>query len=244
MSSTEQYPARVEEFHGLQVTFYEIDGKEYISGEDVGCCLGLAEPGIAVNKIYRRNREELQIHQVETNLVYPSSAKDGRGGGRQQTRLFSETGANLLGMFSRSPKARDFRLWLARLPRRVRALVNGQAVAQAYAHGVEQGLRLLEELPTEVLAPEEIGQLIALRRLGFTQVEAAHSLGVSREHVQVVEKSLKERGLVLAPVRKGRKQREMRRVLVRELGRVKRQIPPSPPLLKGGEEAGHESPAS
>ena len=121
MSSNERYPARVEQFHAVAVTIYEIDGKDYLTAEDIGRCLGLAEPAIAVNKIYRRNREELESHKAEVKdatLVYPSSGKDGRGGGPQATRLFTETGANLIGMFSRTAKSKDFRLWLARLPRR------------------------------------------------------------------------------------------------------------------------------
>lgn len=239
MSSNEQYPVRVEQFHAVAVNIYEIDGKDYLTGEDIGRCLGMTDARKTVNKIYNRHHEELDGHsfvaKVSTN--YP---------GNPQNRLFTETGANLIGMFSRTAKSKDFRLWLARLPRRVRALVNGQAVRQAFELGLEQGLKLLEDLPAEIGRLDDLGQLIALRRLGFTQAEAANSLGVSRDQVQQMERCLKARGLEFAPVRQGPRRKRFRALAARALCDVN-QIPPSPlkagetPALrsKGGDEAGH-----
>ena len=227
MSSNEQYPARVEQFHAVAVTIYEIDGKDYLTAEDIGRCLGLVEPRKAVNKIYNRNRDELEPHQGGTILGTP--------GGKQEVRLFSETGANLIGMFSRTAKSKDFRLWLARLPRRVRALVNGQAVRQAFELGLEQGLKLLEDLPAEIGRLDDLGQLIALRRLGFTQVEAAASLGVSREQVQYAEKLLKARGLEFEPVRPGPRRKRFRALAARALCDVSPSPQPSPTRGEGEE---------
>jgi prophage antirepressor-like protein/biotin operon repressor len=240
MSSNEQYPARVEQFHAVAVTIYEIDGKDFLTAEDIGRCLGLAEPGIAVNKIYRRNRGELDAHICETKMVSQGDDQ------QREVRLFTETGANLIGMFSRTAKSKDFRLWLARLPRRVRALVNGEAVRQAFELGLEQGLRLLEDLPAEILSLEDLGQLIALRRLGFTQNEAAASLGISRDQVQYAERLLKARGLEFTPVRQGSRRKRFRALAARALCDAK-QIPPGPrtaggtPALRGEGEKGPQA---
>jgi len=42
---------RLVEYHGYKVTLYEIDGKEYMTGEDIGICLGMGDPRKSVNKI-------------------------------------------------------------------------------------------------------------------------------------------------------------------------------------------------
>jgi len=232
MNGDEQYPVRVEQFHAVAVNIYEIDGKDYLTGEDIGRCLGLTLPRKSVTKIYQRNREELEPHKAGVNLGPPS--------GNQEVMVFTETGANLIGMFSRTAKSKDFRLWLARLPRRARELVNGQAVRQAFELGLEQGLKLLEDLPTEIMSLEDLGQLIALRRLGFTQMEAANSLGVPRDAVQVAERLLKAQGLEFTPVRPGPRRKRFRALAARALCDL-RQIPPSPPLLKGGEVEGPQA---
>jgi hypothetical protein len=225
MSNNEQYPVRVEQFHEVPVTVYEIDGKDYLTAEDIGRCLGLAFPRKAVTKIYQRNREELEPHKAGTNLGPPS--------GNQEVMVFSETGANLIGMFSRTAKSKDFRLWLARLPRRARELVNGQAVARAFELGLEQGMALLTDLAGDLISLEDLGQLITLRRLGFTQREAGASLGISREQVQYLEKRLKDKGIEFAALNQHQRRKKFRAALLAEFKGV-RQIPPSPPLLKGG----------
>jgi len=251
MSTNEQYPARVETFNDQQVSLIEIDGKEYLTAEDIGLCLGLAEPRKHVNQIYNRNRQELEVHKGVFKLKTP--------GGEQEGNVFSETGCNLIAMFSRSRKSKEFRLWLARLPRKheeavrrayaegcrqgekhgVNALMGDanqaykaglqKGVAQSFAEGLEQGLKLLEALPEEC-SPQELGQLAALRRLGFTQAEVAASLGVSRDLVQRLERSLKEQGVVFPPVRQGRKRRTLVGVLVRELAESRQAGPEHPAL--------------
>lgn len=235
MSSNQQYPVRVEQFHDVEVTIIEVEGKDYLSGEDVGRCLEMPQPGDSVRRIHKRHREELEPHVCRVKMTRNSA-------GNPNMVFYTETGANLIGMFSRTAKSKDFRLWLARLPRRVRELVNGEAVRQAFEMGLEQGLKLLEDLPPEILSLEDLGQLIALRRLGFTQEEAANSLGISRDRVKVTEKLLKARGLEFQPVRQGPRRKRFRALAARALCDIN-QIPPSPPLLKGGEEAGHDTSA-
>lgn len=242
MNSNEQYPVRVEQFHAVAVNIYEIDGKDYLTAEDIGRCLGLAEPAIAVNKIYRRNREELESHKAEVKdatLVYPSSGKDGRGGGPQATRLFTETGANLIGMFSRTAKSKDFRLWLARLPRRVRELVP-EATRNLRAEGVKRGFAIASDLLTGKVDRDELLCLWWWRRRHATQKEVALLLDLSRDQVQVMEKRLVELGMEFPKVNANQRLRLMKEAFAEAIaGLGNEQIPPSPPLLKGGEEAGH-----
>lgn len=223
MSSKEQYPARTEHFHGLEVTIYEVEGKYYLTGEDIGKCLGLAEPSIAVNKIYRRNKGELEPHIGETKLVYPSIAHDGRGGGIQKVRLFTETGANLIGMFARTAKSKEFRLWLARLPRRVRQAREGLVLpdagylAGAYERGMADGLKLAAEVAKGPGSLEDLGLLLTLRRQGLSQRQAAQVLGVSRDQVQMLEKRLAGVGVIIRPLGREQRRRKLRLALAREL---------------------------
>lgn len=219
------YPARVEAFHGLQVTFYDIGGKEFLTSEDIGLCLGLAEPRKTVNKIFNRNRDELESHKAVVNLTTT--------GGIKETIVFSETGANLIGMFSRSPKSRDFRLWLARLPRRVKALVNGEAVRQAFVRGVEEGslaarrqlLFFTGGLNKDLV--EEVAFLYWLRQRGLTQQEAARLLGKNRDQVQQLEYRLQGMGLTIPVVRAERRKLEMRRAFFEALGWREEETPES-----------------
>lgn len=232
MSSNGQYPDRVEMFNGHQVTLYEIDGKEYLTAEDLGICLGMADPGRTINKLYRRNQDELEPHTTGDKLSTVTGLKD--------ARFFDETGCNLIAMFSRTAKAKTFRKWLAQLPRKVRQLVNGEAMRQAFARGLEQGLAMIEALPLD-LAADEVGQIIVLRQNGFTQQEVAAVLGSSRDHVKQVEKLLKERGLEFEAVRHGPRRKRFRAVTARALCGA-RQIHPGSPLPKGGEvEAGGDA---
>jgi prophage antirepressor-like protein len=230
MNGDEQYPARVEQFHAVAVNIYEIDGKDYLTGEDIGRCLGLTLPRKSVTKIYQRNREELEPHKAGVNLGPPS--------GNQEVMVFTETGANLIGMFSRTAKSKDFRLWLARLPRRVRDAAP-QIMEETYVRGLHDGLSILAGITNGEVDVHDLAQLVTLRRAGFTQKQVALHLGTSRDQVQVMEHNLQERGITFPPVRKGRQRRQMLEVLVGELTRSRtayKQIPPSPPLLKGGDK--------
>lgn len=216
MSTKESYPVRVEQYHGVSVTIHEVEGKDYLASEDIGRCLGLSDPRKSVNKIYNRNRDELEPHQVVVKLATTGGVKD--------HSLFSETGANLIGMFSRTAKAKDFRLWLARLPRKQRQVQEAlpealeQAFQQGRKRGVTMALRLLDCPAVAKLGLEGVSELVWARQRGDTQQEAGERLGISKDTAQEVEKALKELGIYFPAVSGLRRKREMRLALAYALG--------------------------
>lgn len=223
------YPARTEEFHQICVTFHEIDGKEYLTGEDIGRCLGLEQPRKSVNKIFNRNREELEPHQGVANLGTP--------GGKQDVICFSETGANLIAMLAHTKPAKEFRLWLARLPRRVREAAP-EAARLLLAEGVRKGFCIASDLLSGRVDPDALARLFWWRRSQATQKETAILLGISREQVQQLEKRLKELGIEFAEIRDGRRIKRMKEAFADEVARAGRH--PAERFL----EARHDAPAS
>jgi len=84
----------------------------WFTAEEIGTALELADPRDAVNKIFQRHKDELDEHSQVCELMTQ--------GGQQNVRIFSEEGAYLISMFSKSEKAKEFRRWLAGLLKRYR----------------------------------------------------------------------------------------------------------------------------
>jgi len=103
---------RVVKYQGMSVRVVVRENANYIPAKDLGEILGFSEPRKAVLKIFERNREELAPHSGIVKLTTL--------GGVQKTRVFTETGAYLVAMFARTPKAKEMRRWLAELPRMLR----------------------------------------------------------------------------------------------------------------------------
>jgi len=165
---------RIVEFQDTPVRLIRIDGVNYIPAEDLGKILGLAEPRIAVNKIFNRHREELEPHAAVTNLVTP--------GGTQETRLFTEIGAYLVAMFARTPRARKVRLWLAELPKKFRA-------ARAWlAEEIDELIRRVTgaafRLGTLTLNEETLERVYLRYALNVEPKEAARDLGLEKWKVK------------------------------------------------------------
>jgi prophage antirepressor-like protein len=207
-----QYPARVEAFNGDQVNLFEIEGKDYLTGEDIGICLGMGDPRKAINNIYHRNREELEPHTCVLNLRAQ--------GQNRATRLFDETGCNLITIFARTPKARAFRLWLAKLPKKVRQAqenlpaVLEQVERRGMAKAAFGALALMDSAAVQSLGPGQLHDLIWYRCVGLTQKETSILLQVSKDRVQEVEHSLKSLGLHLSATSRARRRAQTRQALV------------------------------
>ena len=87
---------------GFMTDFYRDDeGNLYMTGEQIGRCLGYAYPREAINKIFDRFSDRLAKYSVEVKLT----STDGK---RYKTRVFSERGIYLIAMKSNQPKAWDF----------------------------------------------------------------------------------------------------------------------------------------
>lgn len=89
----------------LKKDFVEKDGVYWMTSERLGERLGFVNPGIAINKIYRRNEEELRHFTCETKMVYQHGAK--------YSRIFNEQGCYIVAMLAKTAQAREFRRALA-----------------------------------------------------------------------------------------------------------------------------------
>lgn len=107
------------------VKVYEVDKKHYMTGEDLGKCLGYADPLGQINRIYGRHKDELEQHTGVVKLTTP--------GGKQDVRVYSQKGCYLVAMFAKTKKAKEVRSWLADLPEKL------QTIRRRYKHLREEG---------------------------------------------------------------------------------------------------------
>lgn len=153
------------EFFGSHVSIIDHNNQQWLTAEQAGRCLGYAEKnaGIMVNKLYRAHADEFTNEDVaETELVSPS--------GIQQTRIFSATGCQKLGFFARTPKAKDFRTWAAKvLAGRAPAPVPVEPAAPALAPATDAALQTLAAGMSTVLAQMNVtGKYIELLEMNQT----------------------------------------------------------------------------
>lgn len=113
-------PVKYAYFNDDRVKVFIVEKQNYITGEDLGKCLGFSDPQAAVRKLFSRNRDELAPHSLRVKLTRKPTSGHGQknSGGNQtpMTRLYSEVGCYLVSMFAKTPKAKEVRLWLASLP--------------------------------------------------------------------------------------------------------------------------------
>jgi len=98
----------IEQFGSLQVNVINQDGDVWLTAEQIGQALEYKKPRQTVMNIHRRNQNELSKHTALFNLVIQNK------NGEHQTRLmrvFNEEGVMLICMWSKQPKAREFRKW-------------------------------------------------------------------------------------------------------------------------------------
>jgi prophage antirepressor-like protein/transcriptional regulator with XRE-family HTH domain len=100
------------EFEGSEIEFIRLDGEIWITAKMLGLGLEYADPRRAILKLFYRNQEEIDDFSTVVTL--------GDGSTQQEIRAFNETGAYLLVMFSKQPKAKEFRRWLANVAKEIR----------------------------------------------------------------------------------------------------------------------------
>lgn len=78
------------QYHDMDVPVYEIENDYYLSGQDLGKILGMANPADSIRVLFNRHREELEPVTQLRVVIRPSSSREGRGGGSQKVRLYKE----------------------------------------------------------------------------------------------------------------------------------------------------------
>lgn len=98
-------------FQNQTVRLIEKDGKKWASAADIARALGYARAD-AVTRIYDRYKTEFSDSMTCLVMVQDPDPRSDGAGQHRTARVFSLRGAHLIGMFSRTTKARDFRRWV------------------------------------------------------------------------------------------------------------------------------------
>lgn len=91
-------------FHQTSFAYMEMAGQIWLTAAEVGEALGYSDDK-AIHRLYRKHADEFTVNM--TGVVKVTTP-----GGVQDSRVFSLRGAHLMGMFSRTPKAKEFRRWV------------------------------------------------------------------------------------------------------------------------------------
>lgn len=167
------------DFGNTGIRIIQVDDTErtfWLSGEEVGEALELNDPRKAVHLIYQRHKDELK----EFSMLWPVDTP----GGPQDTRIFSEEGVYMITFFSQSPKAKEFRKWVAKLLKAYRQgkLGTGPAARERLARMKEHRLFMEENRKFQAAARAEAERII--RKEGT--LEALDSVPVLQEAVKAI----------------------------------------------------------
>lgn len=91
-------------FHNTNFSYMEMAGQIWLTAAEVGEALGYSDDK-AIHRLYRKHVDEFTVNM--TGVVKVTTP-----GGIQDSRVFSLRGAHLMGMFSRTTKAKEFRRWV------------------------------------------------------------------------------------------------------------------------------------
>ncbi|MEP9272383.1 P22AR C-terminal domain-containing protein [Enterobacter hormaechei] len=91
-------------FHNTNFSYMEMAGQVWLTAAEVGEALGYSDDK-AIHRLYRKHADEFTVNM--TGVVKVTTP-----GGVQDSRVFSLRGAHLMGMFSRTPVAKEFRRWV------------------------------------------------------------------------------------------------------------------------------------
>lgn len=91
-------------FHNTNFSYMEMAGQVWLTAAEVGEALGYSDDK-AIHRLYRKHANEFTVNM--TGVVKVTTP-----GGVQDSRVFSLRGAHLMGMFSRTPVAKEFRRWV------------------------------------------------------------------------------------------------------------------------------------
>ncbi len=93
------------DFNGTAVQIIDLNNQQWLTGEQIGEMLGYKNPRINTYQLYESHSDEFT---AETASVIDSITP----GGVQKTRIFSPRGCWMLGMWSQTAKAKQFRQWV------------------------------------------------------------------------------------------------------------------------------------
>lgn len=127
-------------FQNINFSYMEMAGQIWLTASEVGQALEYADDK-AIHRIFNRHADEFTSQM--TGVVKVTTP-----GGMQDMRVFSLRGAHLIGMFARTPKAKEFRRWV--LDILDREVANGTAPVkfdfEMYAQNANAACAMLDQV--------------------------------------------------------------------------------------------------
>jgi len=99
-------------FKGERLPLIEIDGTHYVTASVVAEILYGKGGTQTATPFESRIRDLYRRHSDEFTPTMTRTVKLPTAGGEQSVRVFSLRGCHLLGMFARTPVAKEFRVWV------------------------------------------------------------------------------------------------------------------------------------
>lgn len=165
-------------FHNTTFAHMEMGGQIWLTASEVGQALEYADDK-AIHRLYRKHADEFTNNM--TGVVKVTTP-----GGMQAVRMFSLRGSHLIGMFARTPKAKEFRRWvLDILDREVaQGNVNPAFDFEMYAHNAKVAdghFKFIWKVWCEELSPSlrAMGSPIAVKMVDHLKSIGAITYGLS-----------------------------------------------------------------
>ena len=98
------------EFFGSPVSIIDHDDQQWLTAEQAGRCLGYKESTArqSISNLYNKHADEFAKEDTSVIEVMTEA-------GLRECRIFSATGCQKLGFFAKTPKAKEFRTWAAKV---------------------------------------------------------------------------------------------------------------------------------
>ncbi|MDR1359469.1 MAG: Bro-N domain-containing protein [Deltaproteobacteria bacterium] len=177
-------PALVVFDNDVDLNYVEKNGEILFTAEEIGKHLGYSNPGEAVGRLFRRNRNELKLYAVPVKLT-------GTDGKQYETRLFAEEGAYLLSMLARTSEAKKFRARVALLLRRLRQEALRRELEQVRHDAAARALALTPSVRLQ------IQKILAYQRRGFSWREICKVMDLHNRTLGGLLKTARELGLAV-----------------------------------------------
>jgi len=146
-------------------SFIEHNGQFWLDARTIGEALGYETPGVSINTLYDRNKEELDDFSTYITLM----SVDGK---EREQRIFNEEGIYIISMLARTDRAKLFRRAVAKLLKKRRA----EMIAQAHEKGIYDGVNQVRLLETRL---RKTGKDLAWLHTAVKY----HRMGLSNEEV-------------------------------------------------------------
>ncbi len=171
-------------------------GQMLFTSEDLGKALGYSDPRTSINRIIKRNKNELKHYSVEVSLT----STDGKS---YIKRAFTREGALIVSMLAKTNRARAVRAWLAKL-----------GVEKIEEARRQAALEARKELAAELLAARPLWKKIArYKEMGLHNAEIGRLTNLSKHTVRKHLRKMESCGIIEPPVNLRQLQQRVQRLL-------------------------------